>query len=397
MTIKVLFVDDEPGILQGLRRSLRGQRDRWDMRFCDGGAQALAEMEKDPADVVVTDMRMPGMDGAALLSEVRRRYPSSTRIILSGFAEEETVLRTVGPTHQYLNKPCDQDVLVATIERALIMRDYLHQPTLMSLVSGLSSLPALPQTFVALMGVLQDKGAGAEDLARILEKDVATTALALKLTNSAYFGLSRPVTCALDAVRLLGFDTIRDLALTAGIFAQFKGDQKVAGEMTRLSERSFEIGSLAKAIAKSEGASPEIQSHAALAGQLSHVGTLILLSEWRDTFAEAEARADAGEAIIAAEAQVFGADHGHLGAYLLGLWGFVQPIVEAVAFHHEPSAAPVQPAHPPFSALTAVHAAQALVQADGGAEQLDRTYLGDIGYAERIDHWRSLSGRAAAA
>src|ERR1017187_6368046 len=107
----LLFVDDEVRVLQGLQRQLYGMRNEWNMNFKEGGAKALDFMASAPVDVIVTDMMMPGMDGAQLLTEVMKRHPDTIRIVLSGHADREAILRLVGPAHQYLSKPCDAEEL----------------------------------------------------------------------------------------------------------------------------------------------------------------------------------------------------------------------------------------------------------------------------------------------
>jgi DNA-binding NtrC family response regulator len=89
---KVLFVDDEPRILDGLRRSLRAKRGEWDMSFAPGGEPALEVLAGAPHDVIVSDMRMPGMDGAELLTRVSTLYPEVARVVLSGQAEAEAAI-----------------------------------------------------------------------------------------------------------------------------------------------------------------------------------------------------------------------------------------------------------------------------------------------------------------
>src|SRR6185436_12015998 len=92
-TIKrILFVDDESKILEGLQRMLRPMRDTWEMQFAEGSEAALADLKEQQFDVVVTDMRMPGMNGAQLLSEVRHEYPHIVRIVLSGHSDQELIL-----------------------------------------------------------------------------------------------------------------------------------------------------------------------------------------------------------------------------------------------------------------------------------------------------------------
>lgn len=104
---RILFVDDEPNVLAGLRNLLRKQRDRWEMLFAPSGKAALEEMATCPVDVIVSDMRMPGMDGAELLRLVKERYPRTVRIVLSGHAEREAVSRAISVAHQFLSKPSD--------------------------------------------------------------------------------------------------------------------------------------------------------------------------------------------------------------------------------------------------------------------------------------------------
>ena len=94
--LRVMFIDDELNILSGLRRMLRGQRGEWDMRFANSGAEGLAAMAERPVDVLVCDMRMPGMDGVAVLAAVRERYPSTARIILTGQTDRESVIASLG-------------------------------------------------------------------------------------------------------------------------------------------------------------------------------------------------------------------------------------------------------------------------------------------------------------
>ena len=116
--MRILFVDDEATLLEGLRRTLRPQRARWEMEFASGGLDALRMMDVSRFDVVVTDMRMPGMDGAQLLEQVRERFPRAVRIVLSGYCDMESTLRAVNFAHQVLQKPCDATRLLQAIERA---------------------------------------------------------------------------------------------------------------------------------------------------------------------------------------------------------------------------------------------------------------------------------------
>ncbi len=185
--IRVAFVDDEPHVLRGISRSMAAMEDEWEMVFCASGEEALTLVKERPFDVVVSDMRMPGMDGAQLLDIIRRGYPSTVRVILSGYADADSVLRTVGPAHIYLAKPCDAGALRAAIRRQISLRSLLESPQMRSTLAGLANLPSLPKLYVQLQSELLSPNCSAKTVAEIISHDVAMTAEILKLTNSAYF------------------------------------------------------------------------------------------------------------------------------------------------------------------------------------------------------------------
>ena len=197
----ILFVDDEDNILNGLKRLLRSKRDDWNMDFATSGEEALRKLREVPADVVVSDMRMPQMDGAELLTQVQRLYPDTVRIILSGCANREAVLRTIGPSHRYLAKPCPQDVLIGTIDKSLELRTRLGSDDLKRSVAGLTHLPTLPKLYNDILKELASEFASADSLAKVVERDIAVSAQLLKITNSAYFGTSRGVTTIKQAIQ----------------------------------------------------------------------------------------------------------------------------------------------------------------------------------------------------
>jgi len=393
MKSRVLFVDDEVNILKGLQRMLWKMRDEWTMAFADSGAKALDLLDKAPADVVVTDMRMPGMDGAQLLYEVRKRHPSAVRIILSGYANEEAVLRTTGPAHQYLAKPCDSEVLTKTVKSALELRGLLGSENLRKLVSGLETLPTPPDIFSDLQTEMSSPNASAARVAKIISRDVAMTAQILKLTNSAFFSLPNKISTPQQAVQLLGFETVRALVVMSSFFSSFEGDAKTSSLLQDLSQGSLVIGAAAKAIAEAEKFDGTTADQACCAGTLSHVGTLLLVANWPKKFKNTLSMAENTDVdIVEAERKVFGACHAELGAYLLGLWGFTDPIVEAVAYHHEPSRC----SYRRVNILTALHVAQSLVQSEDNEDAhkemsgapLDEQYLSEAGVRDRLPLWQ---------
>ena len=197
----VMFVDDEPLVLQGLQRMLRPERERWDMRFARSGAEALGLLEREPFDAVVSDLRMPEMDGAALLAAVMDRYPHMARIVLSGEMDRELTFRTVHCAHQFLSKPCDADTLKQTLARASSLRRLLNDRRLKSLLPRLESLPSLPALYTEILAEIQAPNSSFRKVGDLVARDLGMTAKILQLVNSAFFGLPRHVT-AIDSARV---------------------------------------------------------------------------------------------------------------------------------------------------------------------------------------------------
>jgi HD-like signal output (HDOD) protein len=387
----LLFVDDEPRVLQGLQRQLHAMRNEWQMNFLDSGTKALEFMSTTPADVIVTDMMMPGMDGAQLLTEVMKRYPNTVRIVLSGQADRESVLRLVGPAHQYLSKPCDAEELRVAIGRAFALRDLLANEQLKQLTTRLRSLPTLPALHVQLTHELRKEEPSLDRVSEIISKDIGMTSKILQLVNSAFFGLPQPISNAQESVMYLGLTTVRALVLSIQVFSQY--DQKaIKGfSIDQLAQHCWMTGVLARRIAEAEHSDPKMDDQCFLAGLLHDVGRLILASGMPDEYARALAAArTSGQTISEAEQAEFGATHAEVGAYLFGLWGLPNPIIEAVALHHRPGDAPVNT----FSPVLAVHVANAFAHdqtgthADWPGNQLDHAYLAKMGMAGRLDAWR---------
>src|SRR4051794_30459889 len=162
---RVLFVDDEPHLLAGIRRTLHGRALDWDARFAGSGQDGLAMLAAEPFDAVVTDIRMPGLDGGEFLGIVQQQYPATARIVLSGQAERGAVIAAVSSAHQFLAKPCEAEVVVAVVTRVLSVRRMLDDPTLRELIGGVRNLPTLPDVYHRLVAATSDPECSVRDVA----------------------------------------------------------------------------------------------------------------------------------------------------------------------------------------------------------------------------------------
>lgn len=394
---RILFVDDEPRVLDGIRRLLYHLRAQWRMTFASSGAQALEVMSREGFDVIVTDIRMPGMDGIELLARTRELYPGVVRIVLSGQSDRDLTLKSALNAHQYLSKPCDAESLTTTIARAVALKGTFTDSSLQALVAGAGTLPSIPSVYVELMRQLANPDCCAQDIADIIARDPAMTAKILQLANSAFFGTRRRIASSRDAVLYLGLDTLKALALSVKVFSQFTARPSSRFSIDDLAGHTMFAGTLARKIANAEGASKQDVEDSFTAGLLHDIGKLVLVASAPEKYDDAIAdSASEGEPHRNAERKIFGTTHTEVGTYLVWLWGLPDAVVEAVAYHHEPALCPA----PRFSPLTAVHVANALAhESQTGTDGhpvagLDMNYLGALGLAGRVPVWRSLMDQA---
>jgi len=353
--MRVLFVDDEQRVLDGLERTLFTLDCDWDVVTATSAENALAAMMENPADVLVSDMRMPVMDGRQLLSKVQEQWPSTVRMILSGHTEEEVALRSLNVAHQFLAKPCLGAALVGVITRAVSLRAVLDSPSLKRLVGRVGHLPPTPRVYYELTKCVSDPDTDTYEISEVLKRDPALSAKVLQVANSAFFNRGMPVTHIGAAVTRVGVNTLRSLVLVTEIFAGAADE----GAAAYLQKRALRAALIAENVLI---ATPDAEA-ALTAALLADIGMLIPGIE-----AHCHAAASLGEG-------TFG--HAEVGAYLLGLWGLPAQIVEAVAFHHAPQKIP----QATFGVIGAVHVAIALAC---GTEP-DIEYLQTMGVAEKLD------------
>ena len=391
---RILFVDDEVAILDGLRDLLRKERRRWEMVFAVGGAEALEELARRPFDVVVSDMRMPGIDGAQLLTTVQALYPSVARIVLTGHADRDAAMRVLPVAHQFLTKPCDAGALRVAIERTQALHALLASQEIRDIVGRLHSLPSVPKTYLALTEAARDPNKGLSDLTAIVQRDPAMSTKVLQIVNSAYFGGVQRIAAIPQAVMHLGIELLKGLALTGNVFATL-GRSPIEGfSLEGLQQRSLESACLAKRFVDD----PRQAEEAFTAGLVHDVGQIVIAMGLPKRYQEIlrEAR-QSRRTLHVVELEQLGVTHAEVGAYLLGVWGLPFSIIESVAYHHRPSAL----GDGPCETLAALHAADVLVDPPvaGVEAELDLAFFDRVGMRDRLPAWRRLAdearGRAA--
>lgn len=348
---RILFVDDESAILEGLRNVFRRERRHWDMAFAERGEAALAMLAERPFDVIVSDIRMPGMNGLELLERVRQEHPGVVRIALTGYADRDLVAEASAVTHQQLAKPCEPEALRSVLQRACAFRDFLANDDLRRVVGALGGLPSVPSSYQALSQAIADPGVSMKRLADIVGRDVGVASRVLKFVNSAYFGLSKKTGSLEEAIVCIGLNALRHMVLTIEVFGA------IPAGVPEYSPSDLEAHAVLTARVARRMVPARHAELAFAAGLLHDVGKLVLVTRLPDACRDAAARARReGRPLHVAEKEVVGADHAELGAYLLGLWGLPAGVIEAVGRHH----APLPPDVPPDDLVAAVAVAHEL-------------------------------------
>jgi HD-like signal output (HDOD) protein/CheY-like chemotaxis protein len=397
----ILFVDDTENVISGISRQLRPYRDQWQLFFAQGGAQALHLMAEQHIDLIVSDMMMPGMRGDELLKTVRERYPGTVRMILSGYADEDTLKQGLEVAHQYLSKPCSSDILREAISQVFKIQACVSNPRIANGVGDANRLPSLPKIYHELNAAIADENTTSKNVAEIFSRDMVLSAKLLHLVNSPYFGLNRVVSNLTDAVNLIGLRRLNSLVLSVHIKTAFPVEnQAMIRIMELLWEDAGRVAELARLIALSENQQEDRPDQAYMGGLLHNMGLLIFLSRGGEKMQELiDQVKNTDIPVPELESAIFGFTRSEAAAYILSLWKIPPRIIEAILLQNSPNDSD----YDGVNALTAVHAASCLLKPSVMRDcnrlfemRLDQEYLRRIGKFECIADWQVLTDKVIA-
>ncbi len=334
------------------------------------------------------------MDGAELLACVQERYPSTIRIVLSGYAKTESITRAATVAHRILAKPCTADDLALVVERSCALHELTEHAEQLRVTAAATTLPSCPGLYMEITRVLAEPATSPDQIAAVIERDTAMTAKLLQLANSAFFGIGRSVSRVRDAVVFLGSDTIKALTLSAEAFAKLAPAGLQGFSIEEFQHHATLSARIAAAILPAGAA----QQDATTAALLHDIGQLVSIADdrqrWQGLVEEARRRE---LPLYLVEQELDGITHAATGAYLLSLWGLPDGVVEAVAHHHDPGVVPGAT----LDAVAAVHIADALAhevrQSPGERTApvlLDLAFVDRIGVSSRLDQWRELAAQS---
>ncbi len=333
---RIMFVDDEPAVLAALSNILRRDRHRWDLVFANGGIEALRQLELGTFDIVITDMRMPALDGLGVLAAVKEKSPRTVRIMLSGYAEASLVLQALPLVHQFLSKPCDAKTLRGVIERCGNETRLSNDRTLTGTIASLPCLPSVPAIVDELRAATNEPEITIDRLITICERDPALAAKVLQIANTAHFrGDDAPTSSIKVAVAMLGTEVMHELAHSQMV--ALPTNDVCAKLIGTLQQHAVDAAQHAR---RSVG-DPGRADDAYTAGLLHDIGRLVLAHELgADYLPVLERCAETGAQLWECERELLGLTHQEVGAHLMAMWALPPELVEACERHHDPRLLP---------------------------------------------------------
>ncbi|MBN1818333.1 MAG: HDOD domain-containing protein [Sedimentisphaerales bacterium] len=391
--IRLLFVDDDLNVLNGLRRMLYGMRGQWKMEFVHKAVDALKVMEATSYDVVISDLRMPDMDGIAFLQAVREKYPDTIRFMLSGYMDKALQTQAAQCVHQFISKPCDAEQLKVLVTRALALYNRLRSGNVTKILSRIESLPVMPEVYQEVIDMFHRPSCSLRQIGQAIAKDVGMSSKILQVVNTAFYGQETKIIDPVHAVSYLGQKAAEALIITSGVFGMLPNKKIRQFSIMGLQEHCIRVGALAREICKIHDLDEQEQETATMAGILHDAGKMVLILHFEEELVRAIAQSkQQGLPMHQIEQETLGVTHGELGGCLLDLWGLPNTIIEAVTYHHEPTHCVNQE----FSVISAVHIADAVDREYcceigwGYPEVLDTKYVDQLGLADKIETWRRL-------
>jgi len=387
----ILFVDDDPKILQGLKRSVEEYSDHWRTDFASTAKEALQKLSNEPFDAIIADIQMPMMDGIQLLDLVSRTYPGVMRFVLSGNVTDTQAMRSTSVVHQMIAKPSDIDHIFVIVERACRLRDLVANPELKKLITEIKRLPSVPVLYNQLIKELDSPNASTQIIGNIIAKDTAMTAKILQLVNSAFFCLSENINSPQRAVSILGFNTVKALVLGICIFSEYQEYGINPVGINSIWKHSLLVSSVAYTLAQKLNMSIQDQENSRISGILHDIGKLALLSF--PEFMNQIYTNGRGEISLEEEYRMLKTSHAEIGGYLLAMWGIPTPIVDSVTFHHRPYSI-VREDPDLLSVMYVANGLANMVKNEieiNYSSYLDMSYLKRNGLVNYLDEWTEVA------
>lgn len=331
---KILIVDDELPILKSLSRVFFDTD--YTIHTAESGAAALEFLKENDVDLIISDMRMPLMDGYELLSRIKAAYPNIIRVILSGYAEEDSIFKALlhSIAKFYIMKPWSNEKLLEYIGQIFETEDRLKSNELLILINNIERLPTIESSYQKILNLIETDEE-TSFIASEIEKDFAISTKLLQIANSAYYGVQTG--SVKSATVYLGLQNLRSLIYATSIMSSFRSaDTADRRNISDLWEHALLTNKILHYIYQ-VFLGKKLPEEAYSAGLLHNIGTLILIQNYFDRYVGIIRKTNQESLnLLELEQEVFHVSHQEVGGYLVRWWELPFPIVESALFHHKP-------------------------------------------------------------
>ena len=390
-TRRLLFVGCDELWLGQVERDLACLQTKWQCSRATDSTQAMEKWAAGSFDTLVLESKTP--DGAKLLKALEKELAQSICLVRCQNLDRATSALWKGTGATLVAEDVDATALISTVKRGARIQDWMADSAIKQLVSQIRKLPAQPKLHTQVTDELKSENGSMDVVGKLISQEPVMSAKILQVVNSAFFGLTREVSDTTESVMVLGAERIKALILLAGVFSQYAAAKCPGFSPEPVWGHSIQVGAFSRAIALAETKNARTAEAAFTAGLLHDIGKLVLagnLPEMYDTVQKLKASKKI--TTREAELEILGTTHAELGACLLATWGLPLPILEALAWHHEPARSDEQG----FTILAAVHAANVFAQesaaGDAPRDQIDIVYLQQAGLGDCRNRWREYCG-----
>ena len=369
--------------------------DEWLSTPVASEADALALLEAGSFDVLLADFNFGEEDASGLLNEALEKCPNTARFLFAHEADLALVAAKVLGDHEILPKPIEYASLKNRIEQGL--NEASASPA--SSEPTAATAPAIPAVYDEVLNALNSPDVTSESVGNIIATDDALNQEVLMLTRSAYLGLPGKIIEPVEAVEVLGLETVKTLVTARKFLAEHAQVRPGYLSVEQIWQHSTHVAQIARDLVLFETKDRAMASQALAAGLVHDLGKVVLATNYDDLYGRVHSLARKQPVPLwEIEKEMFGASHGEIGACLLGMWNLPIAIVDATAFHHEPPLGE----HTKLSPLAAVHIANVLEHQLHPSDELrvvptvSTPFLNELGLLQRLPIWRATFGNQRA-
>lgn len=329
MNKSILLIDDINQEIRRMRSII--SKNGYTTFYASNEEEAINIISSNRIDMVIFYLKQLSINSLALIKNIKEDYPFSLRVVLSGYEDENLVIRILGSNlaKLFLMNNVNEDNILSLIKNLFEVESILKNKNLLLAINSIDELPILDNVYHNVSSLIM-KNADINKIAKAIEEDQSIVIKVLHIANSAFYGIK--TASIRTAINYLGLSNIKNIILATNAFDYLNGSE-FKHEKELLWNHANQTNKIATQLYKSI-LKKEMPDTFATAGLLHDIGKLVLLKNHPNEYREILRMKGAGD--IDVEKRFLSVSHVEIGGYLLNWWEMPHPIIEAVLFHHDP-------------------------------------------------------------